>query len=162
MPEMDLPLVGGGRAHLGGRRERFQVVIVYRGRHCPVCKTYLGHLNDIRDEFDKVKADVVAVSADPLEKAQADVDERGWQFPVAYDLGGEQMRELGLYISNPRSEAETDRQFPEPAVFVVNPEGNVQIVDISNAPWARPDLSRLANGIAYIQKNDYPIRGTAE
>ncbi len=109
-----------------------------------------------------MKADVVAVSADPLEKAQADVDERGWQFPVAYDLGGEQMRELGLYISKPRSEAETDRQFSEPAVFVVNPEGNVQIVDISNAPWARPDLSRLANGIAYIQKNDYPIRGTAE
>ncbi len=33
MPEMDLPLVGGGRAHLGGRRERFQMVIVYRGRH---------------------------------------------------------------------------------------------------------------------------------
>jgi hypothetical protein len=71
------------------------------------------------------------------------------------------MRALGLYISHPRSDAETYRDFPEPALFVVNPKGEAQVIDISNAPWVRPDLTRIAAGIAYIQKNDYPIRGTA-
>jgi len=62
--------------------------------------------------------------------------------------------------SEPRSDTETDRPFPEPGLFVVNPKGKVQIVDISNAPWARPDLARVANGLKYLQDNNYPIRGT--
>ena len=70
------------------------------------------------------------------------------------------MRALGLYISDPRSAQETDRPFPEPGVFVINAEGNIQILDISNAPFARPDLESLANGIKFIRANDYPVRGT--
>jgi len=70
------------------------------------------------------------------------------------------MNTLGLYISEPRSEKETDHPFAEPGVFVVNADGEIQIVDISNAPFARPELEALANGLAFIRKNDYPIRGT--
>ena len=70
------------------------------------------------------------------------------------------MRELGLYVSAPRSEAETDRPFAEPGVYVVNSDGNVQIVDISNAPFARPDLAAIAKGIAFVKNNGYPPRGT--
>ena len=47
MPEMDLPLAGGGTVHIGGARETYQVVIVYRGKHCPVCKKYLGPLTSL-------------------------------------------------------------------------------------------------------------------
>jgi hypothetical protein len=45
-------------------------------------------------------------------------------------------------------------------VFVVNGDGNIQILDISNAPFARPDLEGLLNGIKFVRDNDYPIRGT--
>ena len=103
---------------------------------------------------------VATVSADPQEKAQADVAEFGWRFPVGYDLTVEQMRLLGLYISEPRSATETDRPFAEPGLFVINPEGNVQIIDISNAPFSRPDLSGILRGIKLIQERNYPIRGT--
>ena len=47
-----------------------------------------------------------------------------------------------------------------PGVFVVNGDGNIQILDISNAPFARPDLEGLLNGIKFVRDNDYPIRGT--
>jgi len=70
------------------------------------------------------------------------------------------MRALGLYISEPRSPRETDRPFPEPALFVVNPQGNIQIIDISNAPFARPDLNGVLKGLKFIQEKQYPIRGT--
>ena len=66
----------------------------------------------------------------------------------------------GLYISEPRSAQETDRPFAEPGLFVVNPEGKLHIVDISNAPFARPDLAQIAGAIGFIQEKDYPIRGT--
>jgi hypothetical protein len=69
---------------------------------------------------------------------------------------------LGLYISNPRSPQETDRPFSEPGLFLVNPEGKAQIIDIGNSPWSRPDLANILNGVKIIQERNYPIRGTAD
>jgi len=55
-----------------------------------------------------------------------------------------------------------DHPFPEPGLFVINSQGNVQIVDISNNPFVRPDIETLINGLAWIRnpENNYPIRGT--
>jgi hypothetical protein len=103
----------------------------------------------------------VAISADPKEKAETEAQEEGWRFAVGYDLSREQMRSLGLYISEPRSPQETDRPFAEPGLFVLNPDGRLQIVDISNAPWSRPDLANVLNGIQRVKESNYPIRGTA-
>ena len=38
----------------------------------------------------------------------------------------------------------------------------VQVTDISNAPFARPDLKTLLGGLRFIRnpENNYPIRGT--
>ena len=139
----------------------WRVLIVYRGRHCPICKSYLNSLNDLLEAFHTAKIGVAAISADTKEKAQAQVQECGWNFPVGYDLSVDQMRQLGLYISEPRSAQETDRPFAEPGVFVVNADGNTQIIDISNAPFARADLKSLLKGIEFVISKDYPIRGTA-
>lgn len=161
LPEMTLPAAGGGEVSLGGQRDRWQAVFVYRGLHCPICKTYLGKLEAKLGELAALGADVVAVSGDPKEKAEAFAREVGLSMPLGYDLSVEQMRRLGLYISAPRSEAETDRPFPEPALFVITPEGKVQIVEIANAPFVRPDLDLVVRGLAKA-KEGYPIRGTME
>jgi peroxiredoxin len=159
-PTLSVPKVGGGEIAVGGDG-RWQMLVVYRGKHCPVCRRYLKVMNELLDEFRANKVEVSVVSGDPREKAEAEVQEEGWRFPVGYDLTPEQMRQLGLYISNPRSEQETDRPFPEPGLFLINPEGKVQIVDISNAPWARPDLNYILGGVKTIHERNYPIRGTA-
>lgn len=139
----------------------WRMLIVYRGKHCPLCKNYLGTLNEIQDEFKAADISLYAISADPQEKAETEVAECGWKFPVGYGLSPEQMRELGLYISDPRSPQETDRPFSEPGLFVLNPDGNAQIIDISNAPFARPDLKSLLKGLQFVMSKDYPIRGRA-
>ena len=140
----------------------WRLVAVYRGKHCPLCKKYLKTLDAMLDDLKGAGVSVVALSADPKEKAQADVASEGWRFPVGYGLSMEQMRALGLYISEPRSPQETDRPFAEPGLFVVNPEGKLQIIDISNAPFARPDLATVLMGIKLIQEKSYPIRGTLD
>lgn len=160
MPRMRLPSVSGGEVQLGGEGG-WQVAVVYRGRHCPLCRKYLKTLDRLLDDFRGIGAEVIAVSGDPRERAQEEATEENWRFPVACELSQDQMRELGLYISEPRSAQETDRLFPEPGLFVTNPEGRVHIVDISNAPFARPDLQALLNGLKFIQEKNYPIRGTA-
>ena len=69
------------------------------------------------------------------------------------------MRKLGLYISEPRSAQETDHRYPEPALFVVNPDGKLHLIDIANAPFLRPDLDRLVRGLGSLIERDSPIRG---
>lgn len=139
----------------------WRMLVVYRGAHCPLCKTYLATLESLQAEYRQAGIAVAALSGDPEEKARAEAAEQGWTFPVGYGLIMEEMRQLGLYISTPRSPQETDRPFPEPAVFVIRPDGAVQIIDISNAPFARPDLATLLKGLRFIQEKDYPVRGTA-
>jgi hypothetical protein len=70
------------------------------------------------------------------------------------------MRELGLYISEPRSPQETDRPFSEPGLFVTKPAGPAPDHRHLERAFARPDLDGLLNGLKFIQEKDYPIRGT--
>ena len=159
MPSLTVEKVGGGQVSIGSAND-WQAVFVYRGKHCPLCRRYLAELNDHVDEFSSTGVEVVAVSADTREKAEAEANEEGWRFPVGYGLTMEQMRKLGVYVSEPRSAEETDRPFAEPGLFVVNPNNRMQIIDISNAPAARPALSILLLGLTFIMKNGLPARGT--
>ncbi len=159
-PDLSWPQTDDGRlapAEMTGWR----MLVVYRGSHCPICKQYLTALEGLKTAFLDAGVQVAALSSDPGERATREAEAEGWTFPVGYGLTPEEMRTLGLYVSSPRSAEETDRPFPEPGVFVVNPEGRLQIVDISNAPFARPDLSALLGGLKFVQAMDYPIRGMA-
>lgn len=161
-PKQKVARLGGGDMELGlpGSGHDWQMVVIYRGIHCPLCKKYLRQLESLKEGFFDIGIDLVVASGDPEEKAQAFKDEIGLSLPVGYGLSVEQMRALGVYISNPRSPKETDRPFAEPGVFVVNAQGDLHIVDISNAPFSRPDLEALLGGLKFIRANDYPIRGT--
>lgn len=145
---------------IGGTKERWTMLVVYRGRHCPRCKRYLNKLNDMLSSWTDVM-DVFVISADTKEKALADREEFGWNFELGYGLTVDRMRELGLYVSEPLSEAETTDLFSEPGTFVIRPDGSLMLVDISNGPAARPDLDELLDGMKFNINNDRPVRGTA-
>lgn len=164
LPVITLPLVTGGKVTLGQPQKKgdWQLVFVYRGKHCPICKKYLTKLEGLKDKFLSTGAEVVAVSGDPESKAKEMVEAAGVKFPVGYGLSIEQMKSLGLYISHPRSPEETDQPFPEPGMFAVNPDGKVQLIDISNTPFNRSDPDELLETLEWIKENDYPIRGTYE
>ena len=107
LPDITAAKLGGGEIRLATPAEscKWRVIVVYRGKHCPICTNYLVRLNELLPEFNKIGVDVVAVSADSVEKAQAHIGEISPDFEVGYGLSVEQMRKLGLYISNPRSAA---------------------------------------------------------
>ncbi len=159
MPEITLKTLSGGEVSTGGPGG-WRLLVVYRGKHCPLCKTYLGRLEEVKGLYAELDTEILLASGDPEEKAAFCKKDWGLSLPLAYGMTVEQMRALGLYVSEPRSPKETDRPFPEPGIFLVNPEGKLQVVDITNAPFSRPDLEALSRGLAFIQKNDYPIRGT--
>ncbi len=144
------------------KADGWRFLTVYRGKHCPLCKRYLTHLDGMQDEFATAGITIWALSADPIDRARSEAEEEGWTLPILAGLTGQQMNDLGVYISSPRSPEETDRDFAEPAAFVINPAGNVQVVAVSNAPFARPDLKGLLAGINFVKSKDYPVRGIVD
>lgn len=157
----DLPCVGSSETRtIGGPSERWTMLFVYRGRHCPRCKRFLNKLNAVLSDW-TAHMNVIVASADSAEKAAADQAEFGWTFDLCHDLSVPQMRALGLYVSSPLSEAETTAMFAEPGAFALRPDGTLMLVDISNGPAARPDLEELLDGMIFNITNDRPVRGTA-
>ena len=117
MPKILLPKVGGGKLAIGGSKG-WEMLVMYRGKYCPIRRSYLKTLDGLLDQFKEAGTEVVAASANTKEKAKTEAKDESRRFPVGYDLSQEQMRTLGLYISEPRSPQETDRPFPEPGLFV--------------------------------------------
>lgn len=162
-PELTVTSQNGEAVTLGKPKGDldWQLVLIYRGRHCPLCTKYLNQLQTFKDRLSQNGVDIIAASADSKEQLNEHSAQLEVNFPLAYGLTLEQMQQLGLYISNPRSPQETDHRFAEPGLFVVNAEGNLHVVDISNNPFVRPELEALVNGLAWIRNpdNNYPIRG---
>ncbi|GLP96669.1 peroxiredoxin family protein [Paraferrimonas sedimenticola] len=167
-PQLTVTTFDGQQVQLGTPRAdsgaNWQMVVVYRGRHCPLCTRYLNQLEQFREELLQTGVDIIAVSADSKEQLAEHKTKLEVGFPLAYGLTQAQMDALGVYVSLPRSPQETDHNFAEPGLFVVNEEGNLHVVDISNNPFVRPELQSLVNGLRWIRDpdNNYPIRGTRQ
>lgn len=163
-PAIDLPVLGGGRRDISRPRDGLDwtLVVVYRGKHCPLCTTYLQELDAALADLNALGVDVIAVSADSEARATAQMEKVSPKFDVAYGLTIAQMRELGLYISDPRNGTDVDAPFAEPGLFVVDATGSLQIVDISNVPFSRPSPAWIAKGIGFRRgpMKDAPVNGT--
>lgn len=162
-PHLTVTSIDGETLILGNPRDGYtwQAIFVYRGRHCPLCTRYLNDLANYQQSFADAGVDILAVSADSKSQTESQLAQLEINYPVGYGLTESQMKELGVYISVPRSEQETDHNFAEPGLFVVNEHGQLHVVDISNNPFVRPELGALSRGLAWIRdpNNHYPIRG---
>ncbi|MFI3256341.1 MAG: redoxin domain-containing protein [Psittacicella sp.] len=140
----------------------WKLIVVYRGQHCYLCTDFLKTLESLKDQFKKINVDIVVVSADSKLQLKEHQKILNVSFPIAYGLTIKDINILGGYASKPRTEQETDHDFSEPCLFVVNEKNEVQIVDISNTAFTRIDLHLLLKGVSIIKdpENPYPIRGT--
>ena len=72
-PELRLPLLSGGEFDASSRSpDSFTIIVFYRGKHCPICKTYLSEIERGIDQVEEIGAEIVAVSMDgePLTTSQ--------------------------------------------------------------------------------------------
>lgn len=167
VPELEVPLVGGGAWRLADQApEHFTLICFYRGQHCPICKTYVKELDRLVDDFAQQGVGVVAVSSDPQDRAEQTVAD--WHLEnlaVGYGLTIDKAREWGLYVSTSRGKSslgivEPDL-FSEPGVFVVRPDGTLFMASVNTMPFARTHFSEILGALGFIIKNDYPARGEA-
>ncbi|MCV0428467.1 MAG: redoxin family protein, partial [Roseibium sp.] len=152
-PVIDTALLGGGTTILSRQSEGFdwKLIVVYRGRHCPLCTRYLIELNEVLSDLNALGVDVIAVSADTEERVSAQMADVDPKYKVGFGLTVDQMKELGLYISGKGNGIDVAGPFAEPGLFVVNERGDLQIIDISNVPFARPDPASIVQGIRFFR-----------
>lgn len=165
VPALDLALVGGGRFTLGASpAERFDMVVFYRGLHCPICAKYLLELERLAPEFDKRGVHLVAISSDDAQRAAQmaeKVSAQGVKF--GYGLALASARQWGLYISAGRGATsigiEEPALFSEPGVFLIRPDGTLYYGSTQTMPFARPPFQDLLGAIDFAIAKDYPARG---
>lgn len=161
VPSLKLPLVGGGTFDLANESPKnFTMVLFYRGHHCPVCKNYLSGLVSLLSDYEAAGFSVVVASMNGPELAEQTAKE--WEvgnLRVAHSVTVEDATNWGLWISKAFKDVEADI-FTEPGLFWVRPDGKLYLADISNMPWARPDLKNLLSKVDYALANNYPARGT--
>ena len=160
-PSLKLPLVGGGTYELAAETPKnFSMVLFYRGYHCPVCKNYLTGMKALLNDYEAAGFSVVVASMNGPELAEKAAKE--WDLGnlrVAHSVSVEDAKNWGLWISKAFKDVEADI-FTEPGLFWIRPDGELYLADISNMPWARPDLANLLGKVGYALENNYPARGT--
>ncbi len=160
-PDLNITLVNDTEWSLSNQSpEKFTMLIVYRGLHCPICKKYLEELQQKLSEFKDLGVNVIAISSDTESKAKETYKE--WDIddiPLGYEFDIEEARNWGLYISSGIKE-EPD-QFIEPGLFLIRPNQELYSASIQTMPFARPGFDDLINAIKFVNDKEYPARGEA-
>ncbi len=164
-PALEVPLVGGGTWNLADQSPgNFTMVVVYRGYHCPICKSYLGGLQGLIDDYAEQGVNVIILSSDDKERAEKAKTE--WQLDkltVGYGLDHDTARQWGLYISTSRGKTslgiEEPPLFAEPGLFMIRADGTVYFASVQTRPLARPHFADILGAVKFVIERDYPARG---
>ena len=161
-PPLDVKLLDGGTWRLrDAKPTNFEMIIVYRGLHCPVCKTYLGEIEAKLQEFAKRGVDVIAISTDTRERAERAKAEWGLNnLRIGCELSIASAREWDLFISRAIRDGEPP-EFSEPGLFLVKPDGTLFFASRGSAPWGRPSPEQMLRAVDVVTERKMPARGEA-
>lgn len=161
VPELEIDLVNDTSWTLSDQSpDNFTMLLFYRGKHCPICKSQLEGLQKKVEKFTKRGINVIAISGDTEDTAKDTYN--SWDIadiPVGYGFSMDEARQWGLFISE-GIKKEPDHFF-EPGIFLITPEQTLYWCAIQSMPFGRPNFSDILSGIDYILEEGYPARGEA-
>lgn len=165
VPKLEVELTSGQRFKLGETpAERFDLLVFYRGLHCPVCAKYLIELERLAPEFAQRGVRVLAISSDDADRGRQMAEKvKASGVEMGYGLSLASAREWGLYISASNGKTsigiEEPALFSEPGVFLVRPDGTLYYGAVQTMPFARPQFQDLLAAIDFSINKNYPARG---
>ncbi len=165
VPALTLRLLDGATCELGvSPAPTFDMLVFYRGLHCPLCAKYLLELERLHDDFVKRGVMPLAISSDTAERAQAMAGKVNAQkLKFAYGLSLAAARQWGLTISASRGMTsigiEEPPLFSEPGLFLIRPDRTLYWGSTQTMPFARPHFDEILAALDFVARNDYPARG---
>ena len=160
-PALTFDRIGGEPFDLARQPiETYQLLLFYRGQHCPICRDMLEELNGKIGDFRAAGMDVVAVSMDTRERAEKQVAE--WDIgnlAIGYGMSEREARSFGLFITERWREHEPER-YSEPGLIVLRPDRTIFAMFLQSVPFTRPSFDGLLKGLTFVQDKGYPTRGS--
>tara|TARA_R110000772_G_scaffold28437_11_gene71682 strand:+ start:4977 stop:5516 length:540 start_codon:yes stop_codon:yes gene_type:complete len=163
IPELTFELLSGGQWNSQAKMHyAFTLLTIYRGMWCGHCKHQLMELNRLHDEFSARNVNMVAVSADTLERASSTVVELNLdKLEIGINLPIEQARLLGVFVSKQVKPIEMPL-FCEPASFLIREDGTVFAAWIASNAFARTEPADILAYLDFVKDNAArPPRGSA-
>jgi peroxiredoxin len=167
VPALEISVVGSGPWRLAEQRPpEFNLILFYRGFHCPICSAYLMDVQRRLDALREHGVGTIAVSSDTAERAQMAVDKWGLdRLQIGYGLTLDSARDWGLFISARRNSHPTPTGavepalFSEPGMFLVRPNGTLYFSSVQTMPFTRPNIGDVIKALEVVETEDYPARG---
>jgi len=165
VPDISVTTTGGEAWKLSDQKpENFTMIVVYRGLHCPICRTYLADLQRHIEEFAENGVNVLVISTDDEDRVrQAQKEWKLEGLTMGYGFSLDDARSLGLYISSSNGVTSTGVEEPlmfgEPGLFLIRPDGTLYFGTVQTMPFARPHFSDIAKAVGFVISKDYPARG---
>ena len=147
-PDFALPDHAGRTFRLSLRRGiRPTVIIFYRGHWCPYCRRYLAKLQLHREAFAQLRAQVVAISPEPIATSAMLARELALDYPLLSDSRGEVIDRYGA--RNTFTSATT--VLPHATVVVVDADGIVRFKSVDRNFKKRTTMRTILNALREIQ-----------
>jgi len=162
VPDVSFTLLNEGLCHVSDFHDgRLLVLVLFRGYHCPICRTYLPQLDRLLPEYLELGVEVAALSMETAERTEKIRDE--WQIrnlSLGFGLPEADARALGLYLSRGTT-TEEPALYNEPALYLILPDRTLYASSVQTMPFVRPDMEELLGALKYILTAGYPARGDA-
>ncbi|NKA16669.1 MAG: AhpC/TSA family protein [Alphaproteobacteria bacterium] len=166
VPNLLFPTLQHGDFNLSQHaKNKFNLIVFYRGLHCPLCANYLTELSNLTEEFKKRDVKIIILSSDQKDRAQqmADKIKMNPQIVMGYNLKLIDAKKWGLYISEGRGKTsigiEEPTKFSEPGVFITREDQTLYYGSTQTMPFARPIFKDLLAAIDFAINKNYPARG---
>ncbi|MCH8105500.1 MAG: AhpC/TSA family protein [Proteobacteria bacterium] len=163
-PELNVDTLQGSWSLNDQKPKNFNMLVFYRGLHCPICSKYIGELDKLAEDFAESGVSILALSSDGKERAQQAYENWGLKkLNLGYDVSVEQAQAWGLHRSAGRGKTsagiEEPAEFSEPGLFLTRPDNTLYWGQISTMPFARPHFRDILGALGFVLANDYPARG---
>jgi peroxiredoxin len=136
-PDLELSILDRGRTNLSELSDgSWTLVHTYRGEWCPMCQAYFDRVAQARADIEEAGLRIVAISADPEEKARATRAKHDLWFPIAYGASIALGDELGIYVDHTRG-------YLQPAFFLLDPARRIQHISVQSGGAARPAIEEF-------------------
>ena len=121
------------------------VMAFFRGSFCPTTGRYLTAYQDFYGRIKDMGMELVGVSFDSVENHAKLAESFKVAFPLLSDPSGETLRAYGLYMAKHK-----ETEYGEPALCIVDKDGEVAYSVISSESKGLPDPGAIAPILIYM------------
>ena len=137
-PDFELPGTGSAQYRLSSFRGRVVVIVFYPGDNTAVCTRQLNSYNQGLGEFEKLGAQVLAISAQDLDSHEEFSCKHNFGFPLLADTDKSVARQYG--VLGPMG-------FPRRSVFVIDANGRISYAHRALAGLTYRPVEELVSAI---------------